>query len=104
MLDLVEAPLRHHSIKFVRLDGTMTQAKRENVLMAFRSDPEVMRRLLINCAAPCFAAMRYCTCRLRRNGVGWRCGVSLSDRGVPRELEDRLPRPQPHRGVPGVHA
>lgn len=38
-LDLVEIPLHHAGIRFVRLDGSMPQAHRENAIRTFRTDP-----------------------------------------------------------------
>ncbi|ELR18761.1 helicase Cterminal domain containing protein [Acanthamoeba castellanii str. Neff] len=41
MLDLVEIPLQEAGIRFVRLDGSMPQAHRENHIRTFRTDPGV---------------------------------------------------------------
>jgi SNF2 family DNA or RNA helicase len=41
MLDLVEIPLRRSGLRFVRLDGSMTQAQREHAIRSFNSDPTV---------------------------------------------------------------
>jgi SNF2 family DNA or RNA helicase len=40
-LDLVEIPLQEAGIRFVRLDGSMPQAHRENHIRTFRTDPGV---------------------------------------------------------------
>jgi SNF2 family DNA or RNA helicase len=39
MLNLVEIPLKAAGIRYVRLDGSMSQAHRENSIRSFRSDP-----------------------------------------------------------------
>eukprot|EP01089_Gocevia_fonbrunei_P004241 TRINITY_DN14260_c0_g1_i2.p1 TRINITY_DN14260_c0_g1~~TRINITY_DN14260_c0_g1_i2.p1 ORF type:complete len:152 (-),score=30.77 TRINITY_DN14260_c0_g1_i2:93-548(-) len=41
MLDLVEKPLALCGLKFVRLDGSMSQAQREASIKSFRTDPEI---------------------------------------------------------------
>lgn len=41
MLDMVEIPLGLHGIKFVRLDGAMSQTQRERSVNSFRNDPNV---------------------------------------------------------------
>ncbi|MCO5591367.1 hypothetical protein L7F22_045350 [Adiantum nelumboides] len=38
-LDLLEIPLKRKNIKFLRLDGTLSQQQRESVLHTFKSDP-----------------------------------------------------------------
>jgi len=40
MLDLLEKPLKEAGYQFVRLDGSMSQAQRENSLNQFNSNPE----------------------------------------------------------------
>ncbi|KAL6058508.1 SWI/SNF-related matrix-associated actin-dependent regulator of chromatin subfamily A member 3-like 1 [Balamuthia mandrillaris] len=41
MLDLVEIPMKALGIKFVRLDGSMSQNQREASIRFFRSDPDI---------------------------------------------------------------
>jgi len=41
MLDLVEIPLKHAGIRFVRLDGSMIQTQRETAIRLFRTDPKI---------------------------------------------------------------
>lgn len=45
MLDIVETELNMHGLAFVRLDGTMSQSKRDQSIKKFKSDPKV--RILI---------------------------------------------------------
>eukprot|EP00250_Pteridium_aquilinum_P000164 c1018_g1_i1 orf=187-3477(+) len=45
-LDLLEIPLDRKSIKYLRLDGTLSQQERENVLKNFKSDPSIEVLLL----------------------------------------------------------
>jgi SNF2 family DNA or RNA helicase len=48
MLDLVEIPLRQSGLRFVRLDGSMTQSQRDQAIRAFNSDP-VHRLVRVMC-------------------------------------------------------
>jgi len=41
MLDIVEIPLKKHAFKYVRLDGSSSQAEREKVLREFANSPDV---------------------------------------------------------------
>lgn len=45
MLDIVEMELNMHGLDFVRLDGSMSQSKRDQAIKKFKSDPKV--RILI---------------------------------------------------------
>lgn len=45
-LDLLEIPLKRKNMKFVRLDGTLSQQQRENVIKDFRSDSSIEVMLL----------------------------------------------------------
>jgi SNF2 family DNA or RNA helicase len=45
MLDIVETELIGHGLAFVRLDGTMSQSKRDQSLKKFKGDPKV--RILV---------------------------------------------------------
>ena len=41
MLDLVEKALVSSRVRYVRLDGSMTQGKRDEAIQAFKTNPEV---------------------------------------------------------------
>lgn len=51
MLDLVEIPLGHEKMPFLRLDGAMTQKERESVLQRFGSIDSPQRILLVSLKA-----------------------------------------------------
>jgi len=45
MLDIIETELNMHDLCFVRLDGTMSQSKRDQSIQKFKNDPKV--RILV---------------------------------------------------------
>jgi len=48
MLDLIEHGLRRRKVRFVRLDGAVPQRKRQALVDAFQSDPEIVLFLTTN--------------------------------------------------------